>query len=564
MVIWSVIIRVEFVNRLKFFFAKCRLYIVTISYLRFPQVYYQAKYRLRPRSDVPSLGECNFIKNSVCWSSYHKASTIDGIKFSYFGQSGKISTKWSVPDCDKLWVYNLHYLNDVAILNGEVSKKLAQSIITNWVNCNKVVSDVGWEPYPTSIRLVNILKFYTFYDDLTPNNEIISSLGKQAHVLFKNLEYHILGNHLFTNAKALIFSGVLIKNQYSKFWLLKGLDVLDREIKEQFLDDGAHFELSPMYHAIMLWDLLDLINLAFAVDFEMLKSRLNYWCKVACDALHWLSTMLHPDGDIAFFNDAAFGVGPKPTLVFEYARQLGLKFENDNSPLITHSNSGYSRVMLDNYSLFVDHASIGPSYLPGHGHADSLSFELSIAKTRIFVNSGTSLYGTGKERLRQRGTQAHNTVCVDQKDSSEVWSGFRVARRANTTLHKAEITNNAVLIDASHDGYLCLPSKILHRRKFQCSENSIVITDNLMNNLVTAVAHFHIHPKISISRGDDKTVKLLLADKKTIITIFFNNEFQIVESSWHPEFGVSVKNKKLLVEINNNKLISTINMGKYS
>ena len=67
-------------------------------------------------------------------------------------------------------------------------------------------------------------------------------------------------------------------------------------------------------------------------------------------------------------------------------------------------------------------------------HADNLSFEWSLGEQRVLVNSGTSLYGVSSERHRQRKTKSHNTVEIDGFDSSEIWSGFRVARRASSSL----------------------------------------------------------------------------------------------------------------------------------
>ena len=85
---------------------------------------------------------------------------------------------------------------------------------------------------------------------------------EQANVLTQLLEYHILGNHLFANAKALTFVGAYLEGENSAQLLEQGIKLLNQELDEQFLDDGAHFELSPMYHEILLWDLLELIDLA--------------------------------------------------------------------------------------------------------------------------------------------------------------------------------------------------------------------------------------------------------------------------------------------------------------
>ena len=70
------------------------------------------------------------------------------------------------------------------------------------------------------------------------------------------------------------------------------------------------------------------------------------------------------------------------------------------------------RMQSENVVLIADLSEVGASYIPGHAHADTLSFELSLFGKRLFVNSGTSSYSLGPERHRQRSTIAHNTVCV--------------------------------------------------------------------------------------------------------------------------------------------------------
>ena len=47
-------------------------------------------------------------------------------------------------------------------------------------------------------------------------------------------------------------------------WLSIAEKGLLAEIPEQILEDGANFELSPMYHSLMLVDMLDMFNLSKA------------------------------------------------------------------------------------------------------------------------------------------------------------------------------------------------------------------------------------------------------------------------------------------------------------
>ena len=124
--------------------------------------------------------------------------------------------------------------------------------------------------------------------------------------------------------------------------------------------------------------------------------------------------------------------------------------------------------------MFIDVAPLGPDYLPGHAHADTFTFECSLDQQRIIVNSGTSTYEKNIERLRQRGTLAHNTLVIDKQNSSEVWGSFRVARRAriHNTINQI---HSRCEITAAHDGYRRLRGKIIHKRTWRLFENSLLI-----------------------------------------------------------------------------------------
>ena len=98
-----------------------------------------------------------------------------------------------------------------------------------------------------------------------------------------------------------------------------------------------------------------------------------------------------------------------------------------------------------------------------------------MGEQRVLVNSGTSLYGVSSERHRQRKTSCHNTVEVDGFDSSEIWSGFRVARRAYSSLESAQSDSNSVSISASHNGYQRLSGRVTHTRYIDVTNSDVKI-----------------------------------------------------------------------------------------
>jgi len=526
----------------------------TVKPLRFEQVFYRIYYRLRGPIKLSQVFDI------VCGREW-KWSAIEVAPTSYLTQNQVIflnkkvdishPTIWNDNTEEKLWLYNLHYFDDLNAIDSITRKSIQHELVTRWISENPPAEGNGWEPYPLSLRLVNWIKWYnrSGIDD----QAILDSIAQQAEALSKQLEYHILGNHLFANAKALVFVGCFLEGELGVKYLKLGFKLLDREIPEQFLGDGGHFELSPMYHCILLWDLLDLINLANIALEPLLKNRLESWKNTATKAFDWLNVMTHPDGEVAFFNDSTIGIAASPSQLKRYAATLNL----DTCRKLNHyellSYSGYTRIGFSDYSLIFDHGEVGPSYLPGHAHADTLSFEMSLGESRFFVNSGTSLYGLSEERHRQRGTAAHNTVVVDSEDSSEVWGGFRVARRAHSIVNDVFVGDDLVTITASHDGYTRLTPGVNHKRNILANNDEVVITDSIDQVGVIAKAYFHVHPDIKITIISDDSLELQ-SDEGQCIIVKTSTPLELEHSTYHPGFGVSVANQKICVYLENEGL----------
>ena len=198
----------------------------------------------------------------------------------------------------------------------------------------------------------------------------------------------------------------------------------------------------------------------------------------------------------------------------------------------------------------IDRAAIGPDYLPGHAHADTLSFELSLFEQRVVVNPGTSVYGADAQRQQERGTAAHSTVTIDQKDSSEVWGGFRVARRAQISKRIHRKQGEAWVLSANHDGYCRLPGKPVHCREWLMSKGELVIRDKIMGQGVHHVASaFPLHPKISVNDSQDQSAVLNVEGHLVQILIEGDGSLELASCCYHPEFGRSIDSQQLIYNV---------------
>ena len=162
----------------------------------------------------------------------------------------------------------------------------------------------AFEPYPLSLRLVNLIK-WTLSNDIE-DQDIRGFITLNAENLKSKLEWHIQGNHLFENLKALVFYCVCFEHEN----LSKYEKMLQKQIEIQILEDGAHFEQSPMYHCIILEGLLDLISL---YDSYGIKTSFSQLMRTKAEQMtSWLNFILRPDKQFPLFNDSAYGICSEP------------------------------------------------------------------------------------------------------------------------------------------------------------------------------------------------------------------------------------------------------------
>lgn len=443
---------------------------------------------------------------------------------------------WNRADWPKLWLYNAHYFDDLVASDAAARGDWHHALIARWVAENPPVTGYGWEPYPLSLRIVNWIKWATAGNDLSAPAR--HSLAVQVRQLVRRLEVHLQANHLWANAKALVFAGAAYQGAESATWLAKGLQLIERELDEQILADGGHVERSPMYHAIVLEDLLDLLQLASVFPQVIEEDAAQRWQEAAQRMLHTLKVMSHPDGDIAMFNDAAIGTAPAHAALRAYASELGI--EADSHPLPAMAalpDTGYVRLEAGPAVLIADVGVIGPDYQPGHAHADTLSFELSLHGQRLLVNAGTSTYEASALRLWQRGSAAHNTVCVDGRNSSDVWGNFRVARRARPHAVRWHTEAACLALEAAHDGFRHLPGKVGHWRRWELSTTGLRVIDRLVGHFAEARARFRFAPGVVVSVDHGARGTACAGKRQLAWHASGARNVRVVGESWYPGFG---------------------------
>ena len=470
---------------------KLGLYFQTLRHLKPIQLWYQIYYRLynkRVKFAVPlKIPSSQSVSMNPCIPTLFSYSGNKTFEFLN-RQRNFEELDWNFADFGKLWTYNLNYFE---FLNQEnISKEDGLLLIRDFISKNETHKD-GYEPYPVSLRIINWVKFLSRYG--IHEGVIDCQLYSDCIRLFRNPEYHLLANHLLENGFGLLFGAYYFRDD--KLYR-RASNIIRKELKEQILSDGAHYELSPMYHQIILSRVLDSYNLVTSniwKDKVKIADLLNVTVQ---KMISWLENITFNSGVIPMVNDASPGIAPQARELLDYAQRM-----NITKKRISLGESGYRMFKNDRFELLCDVGQIFPPYQPGHSHADNLNFVLHIKGIPCIVDTGISTYEKNERRQYERSTGAHNTVMVNNEDSSHVWGGFRVGKRAKTTI----LQENTMSVTAQHDGYRQLD--IIIQRSFVMTNTQVTITDKVKkhhprNDDIRGYIHFH--PDMTYEHKENK------------------------------------------------------------
>ena len=473
-------------------------------------------------------------------------------RLSFVGRTETVGfpPAWDGGDRPRLWRYNLHYHEFL----WRLDYRDARTVVLDWISGHPPrAGQTGWEAYPISLRLVNWCTLFfgrhvaRTLDDEAFAQALWMSIRDQARHLERNIEWHLMANHLLENAVSLAVVGSCFGHPEADRWLKKGRALLERELPEQVLADGGHVERSPMYQCRVLHDL----RVLMATREPSLAALVEPYVMPATGVLR---AMTHPDGDIALLNDSALGVYPMPDPVAPAA-----------GPFALHETGYYGAQNDDGDYVICDAGPLGPDYQPGHGHADLFSFELSLGGSRVVVDSGVSTYEPGTVRDFCRSTRAHNTVEIGGTDQAELWGAFRVGRRPVPTGIEWRASPSRFTLSAEHRGYAHLSGSPRHRRRFEWHGlGALTITDEVSaTRPVDAVTRLHLHPECQVEGFTDGGCALRFAGGSADVSWEGWQGAELTESTYCPRFGVETANACLALSSRVAMLEATIRLQKH-
>jgi len=473
-------------------------------------------------------------------------NVIKGIfRFHGIDQDYGNNIRWRSLVGNYMWDMELHsfrFLDSLSCLaqDGDHPDRAihcGKDIMRDWIERCAYPHRPAWHPDVISMRIPNWIKFLISFPE-EHDAGLRDSLSQQAACLERNLEIFLPGTELIENGIALAMAGLyFLGGDAPRRWLDHGMRIINRQLREQVLPGGGHFERSPMYHSILLESLINCHNLLKARQMEpvWLDDRLTPMTQRLAD-------LIHPDHDIPLLNDSSLAYASDPLDIIHYAKcSLNFKLQPFSRE---HEDDGYHVFKDGACFIVIDGGPLGPDFMPSHGHADTLSYEMSINRTRVIVDSGVFSYAADDLRAYCRGTPAHNTVVVDSSDQSEMWRSFRVGHRARPVEPTVFDHGQLAGFTGAHDGYRFIPGNVVHYRALLHVLDRFFVVSDLVtgegkHRLESCV---HFHPRLSVDWRDDRCI--VSDEGRTILQVIpFGCQTSQGGYSWYcPEFGCKYEN----------------------
>lgn len=327
-------------------------------------------------------------------------------------------------------------------------------------------SSLTWKPISVSCRLINliaVLHFGRVSGALKPQaQKVISRHAALCAQFLETFREDYLGyNHLAFNMVSVLCWRAALGEMASPAFERELVRILD----EQILADGGHAERTPGYHVHVL-SLIRLAVLSRALSPHGQAAIEDFARRMTSALAVWV----HPDGDVAVFNDTSLGDAP-PARLF-----LSSEETHPTASVLVLSSTGAAKIADSENAVLMD---AGPQIdwaCPGHGHAGYLTCEVSWRGRRFVIDPGVASYSAGHKRDWTKSSRSHNGPYVRGGEPLEFGGAFEVGRYSVGHVKKLEGFGEINAIVASYRPYFS-KSAILRIAAQDRQIGSILIAD---------------------------------------------------------------------------------------
>ena len=444
-----------------------------------------------------------------------------GLNYRDFFLVGNVKNVWEKNRHHHLTILALAY----ALTKDENYAEVVERQLLSWIEQNPFPLGINWtSSLELGVRLISWIWLERLLRGTSSHQRLFGKTGKLWSAIYWHQwlisQYYSPGssanNHLIGEMAGL-FIATIVWPVFpgSARWQSLARSILEREVSRQTFPSGLNREQAFSYHIFSLeffllagleaerlgspfssayqdWvrRMLEVIpplmdiggNLpnygdsdeGMALQLRSLKSsRLDWLFRLG---RQWLQARVPlPQSSSGLLAATLMGMGNKDEVKETVTDKGSIGFQ-DAGLFAIASNRGQP----DEVFCLADAGPLGFLSIAAHGHADALSFTLSIGGVPVIIDTGTYSYLTDPQaRAYFRSTKAHNTLIVDGLDQSEQAGTFLWLKKAQSNVLAWEAKPTGGTLVAEHDGYLRLPNGVTHQRQLKLEGKLLEIIDKL-------------------------------------------------------------------------------------
>ena len=480
----------------------------------------------------------------------------------------------NIGDIRYTWEINRHqfmpYLATLYIKTNE--KKYIyrlEKYFDDWIEENKFLKGVNWtssmEIALRAYQWLIVLYILKDSDIILLKNKLCRAIIVSIEYVMNNLSlYSSANNHLIIEAAISSIIGYCFKDIYKQDWFDKGYEILREELKNQFHNDGVNKEQALHYQAFVT-DMILQYNVILKkigyepIEEETIKKSVEFIKTLQANKIY-MDLGDSDDAKILSFCPSKYNyydyiltfasnyykkrytdnynTYPEISLFYSDKVELDLFKEKEFS---LYEDGGYFVINHNGNNLLFDFGELGFGSLAAHGHADALMVLFNKDYNEFFIDSGTYIYNIEKEkRDYYRSTQAHNTLCYNKMNQSEIKGPFLWGKKSNSKLVRCEENKESYIIEAINDGY----SPNLHKRKIEYKKEygSIIIYDSFNKE---AEINYILDNNVKIEKVSENILKLT---NNISIYVYLDGNFEIKNINISKRFLEEVVSKKISIK----------------
>lgn len=486
--------------------------------------------------------------------------------------------------------------------------------IKSWAEQNPYAGTVNWSGIEAGIRVVNWILSRSLIPDKQAermDKVLVPQLLLHAKYLATHLSRHSSGNnHLLAELMGLVWISHVLDHPWVGEWRTRAPEMLTLELNRQVSVEGFSREQSTHYHAFAAE--------IFLLSFWIMRVRGTDVCKQAWSRLRLMVEFLAElhgrnehvvelgDGDdghvircvqdqefclyrtlftsaAVIYHEASFLsyvqycdercyllFGEKGREVFEDLKNQNRgETRKDEQGVRIYEDTGLTIFKNSKATLVYDTGPLGYLSIAAHGHADALSVLLSVDGFWYFVDAGTYTYFDPKWRSYFRGTSAHNTVRISERDQSVSGGRMMWVKHGNATVKDCQIAESPYTVSASHDGYQKQGMHATHTRtvQFDPTAHKFTIEDVIeTKSKRTVELYFHLNPAVRKIAREEDCLRVFGSQGNSIQLVGEHcGFFQVIEGDentllgWYsPSYDVKVPCKTLYYRTECHKTLNLI------